>query len=169
MGKNLQQPVNSIRPPGHWKKDLFDLLLELAVIFVLFAYILGLGITNGHSMEPTLHDGTLLLFNRLSDIEQGDIVVIDSEALHENIVKRVIACPGDTIEIDSGQTYVNGFPLDESYVVNTIPEDEYPFATVPEDCYFVMGDNRPNSMDSRSNLSFIPEQEVLGAVIFHIF
>lgn len=149
-------------------KDVLQVLAIPIIVFILFGCILGCGRVNGSSMEPTLHDGTIFIFNRLSDIEQGDIVIINSKVLDEAIVKRVIAGPGDSIEIDSGQTYVNGFPLDESYVVNTLPEDEYEYTTVPEGCYFVMGDNRPNSKDSRSYLSFIPEQEVLGTVIFHI-
>ena len=111
------------------------------------------------------------------NIKNGDIVIVnnDNPALEKVIVKRVIATEGQTVDIDfdSGEVKVDGKVLQEDYINNLTLLDEgghnYP-VTVPENCVFVMGDNRMNSTDSRSPLvGFVPEDEILGKVSLRIF
>jgi signal peptidase I len=103
------------------------------------------------SMYPTLHPGDLRITRALSGrdtIHRGDIVVIDSTELSRRVVKRVIGLPGDTVQITPGGTSINGEPLDEPYLAG----HGGPTRTfhVPVDGYFVLGDNRHRSSDSRT-------------------
>ena len=130
----------------------------------LFSIIVGLIIASriylwapvkvdGHSMDPTLADSEyLLVVNHLS-IDRFDIVVAsekDDDGKTKDIVKRVIGLPGDKVEIKDGKVYINDSetPLDDSFVSET-PLGSFGPYEVPENCYFMMGDNRNNSKDSR--------------------
>ncbi|MBM4435868.1 MAG: signal peptidase I [Actinobacteria bacterium] len=123
---------------------------------------------DGPSMHPTLADTQFLLVNKLAYIAstpaRGDVVVFRSpRSPNEDLVKRVIALPGETIEIRDGFVYVGGLRLDES---GYFPESSLPALaarTVPADAYFVMGDNRAHSRDSRS-IGPIPRGAIVGRV-----
>ncbi|WP_212975290.1 signal peptidase I [Bacillus sp. J14TS2] len=141
---------------------------------------------DGASMEPTLHDREKIIvsktINWIGDIHRGDIVIIKDPEEKINYVKRVIGLPGETIAMENDHLQVNGKEIDESYLTEAkkitnqhgtkLTEDFEP-VTVPKDQYFVMGDNRPNSMDSRGaapfSLGFIPENEIIGKSKFVIF
>lgn len=113
------------------------------------------------SMEPTLQVGDRILVNKLSyrlhDVHRGDVVVFErpdsapeSDVSVHDLIKRVIALPGDTIEArDDGRVYVNGTQLDEGYLPDGTETDNLPLQTVPDGRLFVMGDNRTRSGDSR--------------------
>ena len=108
------------------------------------------------SMEPTLVEGDRLWARRVTVLERGDIVVFrPPDRPGEDYIKRVVGLPGDRIAIRRQRVLVNGTPLDEPYAVHRVPgrrmpgvDDRAP-ATVPPGCYFLMGDNRDNSRDSR--------------------
>jgi signal peptidase I len=101
-------------------------------------------------MEDTLHDGDILFCSRLvKNPKQGDIVMIYANQLNENIVKRVIATGGDTIEIIDNKVYVNSKVLEESYIKEEMMTSDMSKTTLGEGQIFVMGDNRNNSLDSR--------------------
>ena len=129
-------------------------------------------------MLPTLVDKDRLIVSYLFYTpKNGDIVIVnnDNPALEKVIVKRVIATEGQTVDIDfdNGEVKVDGKVLQEDYINNLTLLDEgghsYP-VTVPENCVFVMGDNRQNSLDSRdSRVGFVPEDEILGKVSLRIF
>lgn len=127
-------------------------------------------------MMPTLHDGDWVAVSGISmNIERGDIVII-TQPWERNvpIVKRVIAKGGDTVDIDFvlGEVYVNGEKLDEPYIdePTTLMYDvDFPL-TVPEGMVFVMGDNRGDSLDSRSSkIGCIDERYILGKVMIRIY
>ena len=107
-----------------------------------------------------------------SDPERGDVVIFkypDDESIL--YVKRVIGLPGDTVEIKDGGVYINGSdePLEEDYI-RDITEGDYGPYEVPEGCYFMMGDNRNNSLDSRFwNNKFVEEDKILGKVVFKYY
>ena len=152
------------------------IIFAFFAVILIFTFLLRQANVDGESMIPTLQDGEKLIVHHLFyEPAKGDIVIVDSESLGKPIVKRVIAEGGDTVDIDfeTGEVKVNGELLDEPYINDLTKRDEeghvYP-VTVPENCYFVMGDNRMNSLDSRSAaVGFVPEDEIMGKVVFRIW
>jgi signal peptidase I len=97
-----------------------------------------------------------------------------ADAPHEDFVKRVAGLPGDTIEIDrTGQLFVNGSMVDEPYLNQPVPADDFPPTTVPDGMLFVLGDNRGNSGDSRcappSCTGLVPEDRVIGVTFARVW
>lgn len=124
------------------------------------------------SMVPTLNINDRLIVTRIwnkDKIERGDILVFDSDELHETLIKRVIGLPGDKISIEKGMVKVNNELLEENYVKNN--DDEYKGEfTVPEDKLFFLGDNRPESFDSRYwNNPYIDEDKIWGKAKIRIY
>lgn len=160
-----------------WSREVLKGSLEgLIIALLLFRVMLNVVVVAGTSMVPTLADGSVILTNHIKpNLEFGSIVVCDSDGLEENIVKRIIGCPGDIIDIDfeQGVVYRNGIALDEPYT-NTLTNIEYNDGisfplTVEEDYYFVLGDNRNNSLDSRSSLiGLISKTDIKSSYLFTI-
>ena len=118
-------------------------------------------------MQPTIADGEVLVSIKVGEISRGDIVTVDMED-SSNLVKRVVAVPGDTLEIKDGDLFING-KVDTSFV----SEKGYKYSKnlsvkLNKDEYFVMGDNRDNSLDSRIYGAF-DRKEISGRVIFHFY
>ena len=119
-------------------------------------------------MLPSLGDAEFLVVNKLAylstDPTRGDVIVFRSpRSPDEDLVKRVVGLPSETVEVLNGQVFVNGQVLDESnYLQNDIARDS-PATTVPADAYFVMGDNRRQSRDSR-DIGAIPRASIIGRV-----
>ena len=157
---------------------LHDFVIWLIVIVLVFLLLFRVVIVSGPSMQPTLVDGDYLLL--LSSVfyrnpKQGDIIVAAKDSFHngEPIIKRVIATAGQEVDIDfeEGIVYVDGRTLDEPYILSpTYLEEGVKFPlTVPENCVFVMGDNRNNSTDSRNPaIGTIDRREILGKVLLLI-
>lgn len=146
------------------------------------------------SMETTIMTGDHVIGSRLAynrhDIERGDVIMFDSKVDVGNVyVKRVIGLPGDTVRIEEGNIYINGStdPLSEEYVDEwTIDDDHIMVYEVPENSYFVLGDNRDNSFDSRfwkayimekrnisdseaDSYTYVNEEDILGKALFKLF
>ena len=122
---------------------------------------------DGHSMDNTLFDGEQLLLNPSAEIRSGDIVVFEYGQTY--LIKRVVGLPGDTVAVVKGVLYVNNIKYDESYLSEeciTRFMDSSFMVTVGEDEYFVMGDNRDNSRDSRS-FGCVPRDTITGVAIWH--
>lgn len=158
---------------------LKDLSYMMAVTILLFLFFFRLAVVDGSSMVPTLYneDRLLLLSNFLySDYKYGDVVVVHEKDFTQNfnLVKRVIATEGQTIDIDfeAGIVYLDGEPLEEPYVntpTNLFEGMDFP-QTVPEGKFFVMGDNRNNSRDSRDeSIGFVDQREIFGKVFLLYF
>lgn len=155
---------------------------SLAVVFVvmllIFTFIARPATVDGESMMPTLQNGErLVISNLFYEPTAGDIVVLCGEADREegkNLIKRIIATEGQTIDIDfeAGEVYVDGQKLDEPYILEQTYLDEgteFPL-TVPEGEIFVMGDNRNGSRDSRSlTVGTVKEEYIVGRVLFRFF
>jgi signal peptidase I len=154
-----------------WLRDL--LISALASVFII-TFLYQPVRVEGTSMLPRLEDSDRLFINKFvyhfSAIEPGDVVVFRSpEDMDRSFIKRVIAVPGDRLRIDRGRVIVNGKPLREPYVpLEYRDSNSMAEMTVPEDCYFMMGDHRNISYDSRA---FGPVQRSLiyGKAVFVIW
>ena len=171
-------------------------LVTWFVVMMIVTYLVHPVNVIGISMQPTLNpDDKVLMLAVMFDISYGDIVIINNDiaylideqglvkeeppapSLNECIVKRVIACGGQTINIDfdNGKVYIDGVVKDEPFIEDVIsgrmknPKDEafkeYPL-TIPEGYYFVMGDNRNNSSDSRhKSVGLIKKEQICGKAV----
>ncbi len=125
----------------------------------------------GNSMDPTLAEGQIVVCAKGSDFEQGDLLAF--YVGNHLLVKRVIAGPGDVVDITpEGTVYINGTELHEPYVSEKSRGEcdvEYPYQ-VPPARYFVMGDNRSNCVDSRASIvGCVSDEQIVGKVIFRIW
>lgn len=152
---------------------LSDVVVCLVFVTVLFVFAIRLVGVVGDSMYPTLHNGDklTLLSNFLYEPEVGDIVVLQALTYDDDpIVKRIIADEGQTIDINfsTGEVTVDGIILDEPYIntpTTRAEGTEFPI-TVPENCIFVMGDNREHSTDSRyPDIGCIDKRYILGKAL----
>jgi signal peptidase I len=146
-------------------REIIETLLLTLFIFWIVNAATGRYRVQGHSMDPTLHEGEYLIINKLAyyleEPDRGDIVVLHfPRDRSREYIKRVIGLPGDRIETKDGRVFVNGTPLNEPYL-NGPPTYRDASWTVPEDSFFVMGDNRNNSSDSR-DWSFLPRSDIVG-------
>jgi signal peptidase I len=132
-----------------------DLVVSVSVSAFIIIFLYQPVRVEGTSMLPVLEDQDRLFINkmayRVGEIHRGDVVVFLYPHDHEkSYIKRVIALPGDDLRIDHGQVYVNGSRVEERYVPKRFADDRsQPEMTVPEHEYFVMGDHRSISSDSR--------------------
>ena len=127
-------------------------IVYILIMVLIFAVsrCFSIGLATGESMSPTIPSPSILLINKLDkDLQRNDIVVCKEGGL-KTITKRIIGLPGETVEIRDGHIYIDGSsePLEDVETKEYMVGNYGPY-TVPEGCYFVMGDNRPYSKDSR--------------------
>nr|WP_283683965.1 signal peptidase I [Parablautia sp. Marseille-Q6255] len=144
------------------KKEILSwvlwLLFVVVFVYVVITFVGQRTVVDGRSMNPNLNDGDNLIVEKLSyrfkDPERFDIIVFPPQgAPNEHYIKRIIGLPGETVQIDTdGTIYINGEILEEDYGLETIqnPGRAAEPITLGEDEYFVLGDNRNNSTDSRT-------------------
>lgn len=144
------------------KKEIISwalyLLFVVVLVYVIITFVGQRTVVDGRSMNPNLNDGDNLIVEKLSyrfrDPQRFDIIVFPPQgAPNEHYIKRIIGLPGETVQIDyEGNIYINGEILEEDYGLETIqnPGRAAEPITLGEDEYFVLGDNRNNSTDSRT-------------------
>ncbi len=156
-------------------KSNFFFILILVAIVVIRTYVISIEEIIGESMEPALQDGDLVITDnklyKLTGINRFDIIVFDIPRNDEEFlyVKRVIGLPGETVEIKGGVLYINGEELEVDEDMAELNGLTYGFESgvIPEGSYFVLGDNRPVSLDSRyPEVGFVSEDIILGHVFF---
>ncbi|MCD7834194.1 MAG: signal peptidase I [Lachnospiraceae bacterium] len=153
------------------RTTIYALIIVAAVSVLLATLFLPMLQVAGTSMEPTLSDGDIILLVKTGKFETGDLIGFYYQ--NKLLLKRVIGGPGDYIDIDEdGNVTVNGELLDEPYVTEkSLGETDitYPYQ-VPENRYFVMGDNRTTSIDSRSSaIGCIEVDQIVGKVILRVW
>ena len=176
MAKAIPQDGKKQRTSGSWLKELVIIFVcALAIALVVKSFLIDSRIVPSSSMYPTIEVGDRVLMWRLAyafggEPERGDIVVFEApEELNESsdLIKRIIGLPGETIEIKNGAVYIDGEILDEADYQHAVPQYEYGPVTIPEDCYFMLGDNRNKSIDSHEwDSPFIPIDDIKGKAIF---
>ena len=149
-----------------WLRNAKQMILIFVIVFIVFRCLIGISIVKGDSMYPSFHDGQIVGFSRIvSHYDRGDVVSVRMPAGHY-YVKRVIAIGGDTIDLRDGEVYVNDKKIEEPYVDGiTEPQEgivSYPY-TLKYGTVFVMGDNRRDSMDSRT-FGYILEKKIKGKI-----
>lgn len=174
-----KEPFNIGREILEWFESL---VFALFIVQLVLTFLLRIVMVDGESMTNTLQDHDRLIMTHVAyEPERDDIVVLDSEAANKVLIKRVIGLEGDKVVVDYNQNHVyvndeeisnehirdvmlDSFSFDPQYSVG---EGVYEYE-VPEDTVFVMGDNRNDSLDSRS-IGFIPKSEIMGKAIFRIY
>ena len=151
---------------------VITLILALVIFFLLQATVQSFVVV-GASMKPNFQDGERLVVNkvsyRLHQPERGDVIVFHPPGNREaDYIKRVIALPSETVKVENGVVYIDGLPLDEPYQLNELPNYPLSERKVPENEYFVLGDNRNNSNDSHNNWT-VPRQNIIGKVWLSIW
>jgi len=149
------------------RKILRDIVITL-VLAVVFFFLLNatiqVSVVIRHSMEPGLEEGQRLIINKavyfFSEPTRGDVVVLRPPSNSENYIKRIIALPGDTVEVNGGVVYINGTQLDEPYIKELPAYSLRPWL-IPVGEYFVLGDNRNISLDSHNGWT-VPRQDIIG-------
>jgi signal peptidase I len=179
-----QQPLRacvSVNPVAEPQKSAFlttlgwfrDLMLSVLIAVLVILFLYRPVKVEGTSMMPTLFDQERLFINQFSykfglgSIERGDTVVFWApEDMRESYIKRVIGLPGDTVAVQDGCVIVNGKKLVENYVPPEYRDyRDYPSRVVPPDEYFVLGDHRTSSNDSRA-WGFVPRSYIYGKAVF---
>lgn len=148
------------------RSTIHALIVVAAVAALVATLVLPVLQIAGTSMEPSLNDGDIVLLVKKNDLQTGDLCAFYYS--NKILIKRVIAGPGDYIWIQpDGTVYLNGEPLDEPYVSQKALGEcdvEFPYQ-VPENAYFVMGDKRETSIDSRSSvIGCIPQDQIVGKI-----
>jgi signal peptidase I len=156
---------------------LLALTLALFLFLVLRNYVFRIAHVTGNSMEPTLNHNDMVILSRLSFLpsgpQPGDIVAFPfKENPSEYYIKRVIGLPGDEIDIQNLRFVVNGIPLEDKFsheIIISAGDVSFPY-TVEDGRYFVLGDNRNGSKDSRFlSVGSIPREELVGKVVLRFW
>ncbi|MBY8913623.1 signal peptidase I [Bacillus sp. YC2] len=161
-----------------WAKAI---IIAVILAVLIRNFLFAPYVVDGRSMDPTLHDRERIFVNMtvkyISEFKRGQIVVLNGE--NEHYVKRIIGLPGDTVQMKNDQLYINGKKVSEPYLAankKKAKQDGYDHLTddfgpvkVPDDKYFVMGDNRRESMDSRNGLGLFTKKQIAGTAKFVFF
>ena len=151
-----------------WKiiRDLIPYVFIVFLVIIIRTYIATPVRVDGNSMRKTLEDGDILLLYKMAKFERNDIIVLDEKEDNEIIIKRIIALPGETIKIQNGKIYINDKEYNDEFAYGDT--SDYEQVTLDEDEYFILGDNRLISKDSRY-FGTITEDEIIGKVVFRFW
>lgn len=147
-------------------KSLIPYIIIIVVVVFIRTFIITPVKVNGTSMYPTLEGDEIMLLNKLGKIDRFDIVVLKLDGENDNLIKRIIGLPGETVEIYDNQIYINDELLEDPYgygvTYNIDP------VTLSDDEYFILGDNRIVSLDSRV-FGKIHRSEIKGTTNFIMY
>lgn len=168
-GTAIDLPDEEKQPSVMWAllRELVETVVLSLVLFLLIRQLVQNYRIESHSMEPNFYEGQFVLVNKLAyklgEPHRGEVVVFHNpDNTDEDYIKRIIGLPGDTVEVNGDHVVINGQELPQPFVHNLNPEgSQFPPTSVPAGSIFVMGDNRPNSRDSRV-IGSIDEKLIVG-------
>lgn len=175
MEKTPEKVEEVVKVPKKVKKDMTwkSFFAWLVVIVVIRLFLIEPHSVSGSSMDNTFYTHDYVLVDKFSyyftDPSAGDVIVFNppvAERTEDRFIKRIIATPGETVEVTATSTFVNGNKLDEPFI--EYPSERTAKATLDNDQYFVMGDNRAVSYDSRS-WGPITKKEIQGRVLIRLY
>ncbi|MGM8211918.1 signal peptidase I [Virgibacillus sp. W0430] len=165
--------MSETKKDNEWIEWGKAIVIALLLAFFLRSFVFATSIVEGESMDPALEDGERVIFNKfiyiISEPDRGDIVIIKRP--HKNYVKRIIALPEETIEMKDHVLYINGIEQKQPFITESakLLTGNFGPIQVPSQSYYVMGDNRAISKDSRNGLGFIDRNEIIGRSEFIIY
>ncbi len=164
-------------------RDFIWYIVAVLVIVFVFVFVVSIQVVSGNSMSPTLDEGEIVFVSkfsyRFSNPARNDIVTLKKNG--KSYVKRIVGLPGEKIEYMDGILYVDDTPFRELFLesdvetynflfVDICGKDECPDGVIPEGKYLVMGDNRPESLDSRDpSFGLVKKSEIKGKVFFRLW
>ena len=160
---------NALICRANWRRLLLSLICTALLTLALFGKVLGIALVDGSSMYPSFKNKDIVLFARVGNCTQNDVIILQANNAKTltKYVKRVVGQPYDTVDIDNnGNVSVNGRELEDADAIGLTRLNgdlQYP-VTLGEGEYFVLGDNRENSRDSRS-FGAVTENQIEGKVI----
>lgn len=153
-------------------KNVYPYIIVVIIVIIIRSFFVTPAIVDGNSMNPTLYNNNIILLNKLdyklNEIKRFDVVVV--KVKNEKLIKRVIGLPGEYVEYKGNNLYVDGFLIDEKFKHVTTSDfklETLGYLKIPGDKYFVVGDNRNNSVDSRV-IGLIDKSDILGSVSYKI-
>ncbi len=157
---------------SHLVREIVETVVLTVLIFFAIRFVIQGNLISGISMEPGLVDNQYVMVNKIAYLlhspERGDVIVFHKpQNTNDDLIKRVIGLPGDTVKTDSTHIWVNDVLLRETYINAPANRPLNPIADtwrVPPNQYFVLGDNRPFSEDSRY-IGFIPKEFIVGKAV----
>lgn len=147
-------------------KEIYPYVIIVIVVILIRSFLATPVRVDGDSMKKNLQDGEILVLYRLAKIERYDIVVLHEKDDNDNIIKRVYGLPGETIRIAHNKIYINGEAIEDNYAYGKT--SDYEEITLGDDEYFVLGDNRGISKDSRM-IGPIKKDNIKGETVFRLF
>ena len=175
-----------LREVNEFFKDTIAYIIPIIAMVIIMLFVYSFVPISGNSMEPALSSGNVVILSRLhykfSDMQRNEIVVLkkkNKDGIKESYVKRIVGLPGEEIHFLNGYIYIDGEKFKEEFLaenvetsnfmfVDVCDEAECPNGKIPEGKYLVLGDNRNNSIDSRS-FGLVEKGEIEGKVVFNIW
>lgn len=168
------------REISEFLRDASKYIIAIIAIIIIFTFIVAFQTVAGNSMNPTLKEGEILLISKFSkNYERNQIVTVIVNG--KSYVKRIIGLPGEKVEYMKDVLYINGTGYKETFLndnvktnnflfVDICKEEDCPDGVIPEDMYLVLGDNRPESEDSRTpEFGLVKKSQIKGKVFFRIW
>lgn len=156
-------------------KDISKYIIVIIIVLLLFIFVIGLQQVVGPSMSPNLEEGNVIIINkliyRLKDISRNDVIVLSQDEKY--MIKRVIGLPGEFVEYKDNYVLINGVKYKEAFINENIKTEDFSikdlgYDVIPNNMYLVLGDNRENSLDSRS-YGLISKKQVIGKAWLRIW